>query len=83
MARIRSIVERCCVDQARKAHNCQANAQHRIRSGDRRLKVRNGRTWDHYCIRCAQEIIRRDVDRLRTLAEELVEEVVQGSELSA
>jgi hypothetical protein len=79
MGRIRSILETCRVDQAKKAHNCQANAQHRIKNGDTRLKVRNGRSWDHYCVECGREIVRKGLDRLSALAEELVDKGEQKS----
>jgi hypothetical protein len=44
---IKSLVTHVEVDTAGKAHNCQAGAKHRIEKGDIRLKVRNGRSWDH------------------------------------
>ncbi len=55
------------IDQALQAHNCQANARHRIERGDTRLKVRNGRSWDHYCIECAKAILARDNAELQEL----------------
>lgn len=71
MPRIRSLVERTLIDEAGRAHNCQANARHRIQKGDKRLKVRNGRSWDHYCLNCAGTIIERDIAKLREILEEL------------
>lgn len=71
MPRIRSLVERTLVDEAGRAHNCQANARHRIQRGDKRLKVRNGRSWDHYCLDCAQTIVDRDIGKLNELIKEL------------
>lgn len=64
---IKSLVVRVQVDTAGKAHNCQANAKHRIEKGDVRLKVRNGRSWDHYCRACAETIIARDIEKLTGL----------------
>lgn len=64
---IRSLVDQVRVDIAGKAHNCQANARHRIERGDVRLKVRNGRSWDHYCRACAETIIARDIEKLVAL----------------
>jgi hypothetical protein len=55
------------VDRAGKGHNCQANAGHRLEKGDLRLKVRNGRSWDHYCRACAELIIDRDMQKLTNL----------------
>lgn len=67
MPRIKSIVIRVEIDQAKKAHNCQANAGHRIQGGDTRLNVRNGRSWDRYCVACARTIIQRDITELQEL----------------
>jgi len=53
------------IDQAKKAHNCQANDRHRVEKGDTRLKVRNGRSWDHYCVACAKVILQRDIAELQ------------------
>lgn len=61
----KSLVMRVQIDHALKAHNCQANARHRLEKGDRRLKVRNGRSWDHYCVPCATNILTRDMAKLR------------------
>lgn len=59
MPRIKSLLIRVEVDEAQRAHSCQANASHRFERGDRRLKVRNGRSWDHYCVVCAALMIQR------------------------
>jgi len=64
---IKSLVTHVDVDTAGKAHNCQASAKHRIEKGDVRLKVRNGRSWDHYCLACAKNIIERDIAKLKRL----------------
>lgn len=64
---IKSLVVQVRVDTAGKAHNCQANAHHRIEKGDVRLKVRHDRSWDHYCQTCAESIITRDIAKLTAL----------------
>ena len=74
MPRIKSIVARVDVDVAKKAHNCQGNARHRIERGDHRLNIRIGRSWDRYCIRCAQVIVGRGITRLEALALQLTPE---------
>lgn len=63
----KSIVIRVEIDRAVRAHNCQANRQHRLERGHARLKVRNGRSWDHYCAPCAEQILGRDIARLTHL----------------
>ena len=67
MARIKSLIAQVQIDTAGKAHNCQANVRHRIQKGELRLKVRNGRSWDHYCRACAEVIIDRDIQKLTAL----------------
>lgn len=64
---IKSLVTRVEIDTAGKAHNCQANAKHRIEKGYMRLKVRNSRSWDHYCVGCAKKIIGRDIEKLKSI----------------
>jgi len=64
---IKSLLIRVEIDEALKAHNCQANAKHRIERGNRRLKVRNGRSWNHYCVSCAAVILGRDITELQAL----------------
>ena len=71
MLRIKSLCIPTEVDVAQRAHNCQGNIRHRIGRGDKRLKVRNGRSWDHYCLECARTIVRRDISAFETLAREL------------
>ena len=71
MPRIRSLRTRAEVDVAQRAHNCQGNTRHRVERSDKRLKVRNGRSWDHYCLECARIIVRRDIGALEALAREL------------
>ena len=71
MPRPKSILQRVKVDCALKAHNCQHNAKHRLERGDKRLKVWNDRSPDHYCVKCALSIIDRDIEKLQHLAEQL------------
>jgi len=67
MARVKSLITRVEIDEVQKAHNCQASAAHRLVRGDKRLKVRNGRSWDHYCVSCATVILERDIAELQKL----------------
>lgn len=69
---IKSLVVQVRVDAAGKAHNCQANSKHRIEKGDIRLKVRNGRSWDHYCRACAETIIAKDIHKLTEVRKRII-----------
>lgn len=77
MPRIRSILVRVEVDEAKRAHNCQANRRHRLRKGDKRLKVQRNRSWEHYCVACGERIIGRGIDRLERVNRELTSAVLR------
>jgi hypothetical protein len=68
MAKIKSLIIRSEIDEALKSHNCQHSAKHRIAKGEKRLKVRNGRSWDHYCLECAKSILQHDAQKIEELA---------------
>ena len=70
----KSILQRVEIDIAQRAHNCQHNSRHRIKQGDKRLKVRKERSWEHYCCECAKAIIDRGITQLQDLREQLLEE---------
>lgn len=63
----KSLIIQVQIDRAGKSHNCQANSKHRVMMGEARLKVRNGRSWDHYCVECASNILARDIAKLTAL----------------
>lgn len=71
MPRPKSILKRVEIDVAQKAHNCQHNDKHRIQCGQKRLKVWKDRSYEHYCLECALDIIKRDTARLQELISEL------------
>lgn len=71
MAKPKSLLPSVVVDEAKKAHNCQHNAAHRLELGDKRLRVRVRRTHEHFCSTCSLEIIERDIAKLQALAREL------------
>lgn len=71
MARPKSLVLSMSVDRALKRHVCQHNNRHVMAKGDRRLKVAVGRSYEHYCVECAQKFIDHAVERLGQLASEL------------
>jgi hypothetical protein len=68
---IKSLVITVEIDHALKGHDCQANAKHKILKGDPRLKVKDGRSPDHYCMPCARAMIQRGIDHLLDLQQRL------------
>ena len=71
MGKVKSLILSVNVDHAKRAHNCQANSRHRIQKGDKRLNVRNGRSWDRYCWDCSQKMIEFGQAKLFDLKDEL------------
>jgi hypothetical protein len=71
VSRIRSLLLRVEIDQAKRAHKCQANGRHNFKSGDTRLNVRNGRSWDRYCVDCARKILSVNLESLSKVANAL------------
>jgi hypothetical protein len=73
VAKPKSLLPNVVVDEVKHAHNCQHSAAHRLGQGDKRLKVRVHRTYEHFCSACALDIIERDVAKLQALAVQLRE----------
>ena len=71
MPRARSLLLPLAVDTAKKSHNCQHNAEHRIVMGDLRLGVRDGRSPEYYCASCARKFLEVARDRIDVLAREI------------
>ena len=64
---IKTLVDTVKVENALRAHNCQANNKHRIQKGEIRLAVKNQRSWNYYCKTCGENIISRDIEKLQAL----------------
>lgn len=73
MARVRSLLDSVQFDEAGSSHNCQASRAHRIQIRTRRLKVKVGRSHEHYCLECARKILTADAAKLSALLAELDE----------
>jgi uncharacterized paraquat-inducible protein A len=69
VSRLKTLLTTVEIDVAKRAHNCQGNANHRLEKGDRRLAVKKERGWDYYCMNCGAKILKRDADKIEhTLA---------------
>lgn len=76
MPKARSVLLSLDVDTTVNAHNCKASEKHRLRRGDKRLKVKLPGTQqspDHYCKTCAQKMISDSLKRLQELQEFFVD----------
>lgn len=66
------------LDVAKSSHDCRFNDKHRIKMGDVRLKVRNRRSWLHYCLPCARIIVERTQVKLSTLQSEIMDAIASS-----
>ncbi len=71
MARPKSIVSTARVEEAKKAHDCRFDKGHRLERGMLRLTVEEDGKELHYCRPCGQQIVRRDIEKLTTLLQQL------------
>lgn len=71
MAAPRSLILPMSVDHASKRHTCQHSRKHVIAKGDLRLKIKVGRSYEHYCVECAQQFIGLGIENLQKLSVEL------------
>lgn len=67
MGKARVLHSKLKVDEAGKSHRCQHNRNHIISKGDRRLKVTEGRTDEHYCLSCAARFLAGTIASLQEL----------------
>jgi hypothetical protein len=68
----KSLIQQADADVVKHAHNCQANAKHRLHKGDVRMRVLVKRSHDHYCKDCALSIIEQDIIKLEKLRERIM-----------
>lgn len=64
---MKSIVKNVSWDVALQTHKCKRNLNHIIVKGDRRLKVKEGRSESHYCMPCAEKIMRNGLLKINDL----------------
>jgi ribosomal protein S4E len=73
MGKAKSFLQTISIDKAIKSHSCKHNKKHIINKGDIRLKLKVGRTFQHFCIECAKESLEKDIKELNTILIELNE----------
>ena len=71
MAKPKSFIKTLSIDTAQKSHSCKHNGKHIISKGNKRLKLKVNRTYEHFCIICAKDFIQNDINKLKTLLQEL------------
>jgi hypothetical protein len=71
MARPKSLIKTLSIDTAQKSHFCKHDGKHSIKKGDKRLKLKVGRTYEHFCGVCAKSFIQKDISKLDALLHEL------------
>ena len=71
MGKTKSFIKKISIDTAQRSHFCRHNKKHTINAGDKRLKYKEGRAFQHFCIDCAKESLRKDIALLNAILTEL------------
>jgi hypothetical protein len=67
----KSLTKNVSIDTAVRSHKCRYNKGHLIAKGDKRLKVKEGRSEMHYCIECAKKFLQTDIEKLNSVLTQL------------
>lgn len=68
---MKKIVKNTSWDTAIHSHKCKNNSKHTITKGDRRLKIKEGRSENHYCVQCAEKILKNGLSEIESLIGDL------------
>jgi hypothetical protein len=71
MPKPKSVLPKLTIDEAARSHSCQHNKNHKLKKGDKRLKIKVNRAYEHYCSECAIKTLERDISILTALVEQL------------
>lgn len=68
---MKNIVKNASWDVALQSHKCKNNLKHIIAKGDRRLKIKEGRSESHYCMQCAEKIMKSGLLKINKLIDDI------------
>ena len=68
---MKSVVKNVAWDVALQSHKCKRNLKHIISKGDRRLKIKEGRSESHYCMQCAEAILKGGLLKINSLIDDI------------
>lgn len=71
MARPKKLTKQLSVDVALRSHRCHSNKSHLVQQGQKRLKVIEGRSTQHYCIECAKKFLNSGISELNEILSRL------------
>lgn len=67
MGRPKSLIKNVYISKAKRAHSCKSNANHRIKSGEQRLTVKEGQSERNYCMECGKRFIDLAIEDLKRI----------------
>ena len=71
MAKPKSLLKTVSVDIAKRQHKCQHSSKHVISKGEKRLKIKNGRSDEYFCVECANSFLDQSTAALNKISQEL------------
>ncbi|MDF2647440.1 MAG: hypothetical protein K0Q73_3245 [Paenibacillus sp.] len=72
MPRPKTLIKSITVDDAQRAHSCQHIPSHRVLQGEKRLKLKVNRSFEHFCTVCALQIIEADIQKLQRIKDQML-----------
>lgn len=64
MPRPKSLIKNIQITEAKRAHSCKSNSNHRILKGDLRLTVKEGQNEKNYCLYCGKRFVDSAINEL-------------------
>jgi hypothetical protein len=70
MGRPKSLVKNIDITEAKRAHSCKSNKNHKIQKGGQRLTVKEGQSERNYCMECGKKFIDSALEELNRVRSE-------------
>lgn len=64
MPRPKSLIKNIQITEAKRAHSCKSNSQHKIMKGDFRITVKEGQDERNYCMGCGKQFLESAINEL-------------------
>jgi hypothetical protein len=71
MGKTKSFLKNISIDTAKSSHSCKHNKKHKINKGDKRLKLKKNRAFQHFFFFFSKESLKKDISELNAFLIEL------------
>jgi hypothetical protein len=71
MGKYKSFIKSIEITHAKRKHPCKHNKGHIINAGDNRLTLKVNRSFENFCVECAEISLKTDIAKLQSILNEL------------